>query len=138
MRTILQPLLAALLCLSLIACATLSERESTARLTVQYATLKVLGSDTERAERVRELVAEGKQYVGSDTSVTVAFLADQARARINWGSLDLADQLLIGAVLDEAQHELEKRIGEGLLSDDQRLQLMMVLDWIDTAALMVR
>lgn len=138
MTRLLQPLLAAFLCLSLIACATLSERESTARLAVQYATLKVIGSDTDRADRVRELVAEGKQYIDTDTSVTVAFLAEQARARINWGSLDLADQLLIGAVLDEAQHELEKRIGEGLLGDEQRLQLMRVLDWIDTAALMAR
>ncbi len=138
MRTILQPLLAACLCLSLIACAALAERESSAKLAVQFATLKVLSNQPERAERVRELVAEGKEYIESDTSVTVAFLADQARARINWGSLDLADQLLIGAVLDEAEAELRKRIGEGLLSEDQRLQLAMVLDWIDTAALMIR
>ena len=124
--------------LVLTGCSFLEERETTARLTVQYATLKVINDETERAERVRKLISEAREYVSSDTSVTIAFLDTQARARIDWERLDTADRLLIDAVLVEARVELERRIGEGVLDPNATLQLLTVFDWIESAAAMVR
>ena len=104
------------------------------QLAVQYATMKVLERDDVDAGRVIELTTKAKAYVEEGASVTVSALVDAARERLSESSLSPADQILIEAILARAQERIEAKIGGGLLTGEQRLQLLTVLDWIEDAA----
>lgn len=115
-------------------CALLQDSAPTVQLTTQYATLKVVNGDPERAAKVVDLVTNAKQYVEGDSSVTIAALEHAARSRIPWDDLDPADVLLIDAILSQARERLELEIGAGLLNPEQRVQLSTFLSWIESAA----
>lgn len=116
-------------------CSVLSTvAEDRNQLAVQYATMKVMESQDVTGERVSELVAQAREYVDDGASITVSALAEAARERLAESSLSPADKILIDAILTRAQARLEAEIGEGLLDDNQRLKLLTVLGWIDSAA----
>lgn len=124
-----------LLALLVSGCSFLQSIEpDTKQLAVQYATLKVIDGDADKAARVVELVQEGRDYVQSDASVSVAALYEGVRDRINWQSLDPADRILVEAILTRARERLRDEIGVGLLDPDQQLKVLTVLDWIEAAA----
>lgn len=104
------------------------------QLAVQYATLKVLERDDVSDTRLLSLVSQAKTYVQEGESVSVSALVTAARERLSESSLSPADQILIEAILARAQERIEAEIGGGLLTGDQRLQLLTVLDWIEDAA----
>jgi len=112
--------------------ATVSEDRN--QLAVQYATLKIIERPDVDAGRVVELVEKARAYVEDGASVTVSALASAARDRLRDSSLSPADRILIDAILTRAQERLESEIGGGVLAEDQRLQLLTVLDWIEGAA----
>lgn len=118
-------------------CAALEHVESsptTAALTLQYGTLKYIGDDTGKAQRVYDTA--GSLATGiEDESVSLALLDDQMRAAINWQSLDAADTLLLNTLLAQLRAELESRMGTGLLSAEDRVRLQQVLTWVRDAAL---
>lgn len=123
------------LALAFAGCSFLQSIEpDTKQLAVQYATLKVIDGDSDRAARVVDLVQEGRQYVESGASVTVAALYEGVRDRIDWQSLDPADRILIEAILTRARERLREEIGVGLLDPDQQVKVLTVLDWIEAAA----
>lgn len=128
-------LMSVILALSLMGCSVLSTvSEDRNQLAVQYATLKVMESDSVSGDRIAGLVADAREYVSAGESVAVSALASAARERLNESGLSPADKILIDAILTRAQARLEAEIGEGLLSEDQRLQLLTVLEWIESAA----
>lgn len=112
--------------------STVAENEN--QLAVQYATMKVLERDDVSSERVIELVTKAKAYVSDGSSITVAALVDEARSKLAGSSLSPADQILIEAILARAQERIEAKLGSGILNDEQRVQLMTVLTWIEDAA----
>lgn len=116
-------------------CSALSTvAEDRNQLAVQYATMKVMESQDVTGERVSELVEKAREHVDDGASITVSALSNAARERLAESSLTPADKILIDAILTRAQARLESEIGEGLLDDTQRLQLLTVLGWIDSAA----
>ena len=116
-------------------CSVLSTvAEDQNQLAVQYATLKVLERNDVSNERVLELVAKAKTYVETSENVAVAALVDEARVRLIASSISPADQLLIEVILSRAQERIEAKLGDGILAEEQRVQLFTVLTWIEEAA----
>lgn len=128
-------IMAALTVLILTGCGVLATvAEDRNQLAVQYATLKVMESDRVDGERIVELVSDAREYVSAGESVAISALADAARERLAESGLSPADKILIDAILTRAQERLQTEIGDGLLSGEQRLQLLTVLGWIEGAA----
>lgn len=118
-------------------CSLLQDRDARLQLAVQYATLKTIDrSASSSAEDVLDGVARARAVVDRDEAVTIGLLADQVRATIRWERLDVADRLLLDAVLQEAEAELARRIGEGMLKPEDRVAVLTLLDWIAAAAAM--
>jgi fructose-1-phosphate kinase PfkB-like protein len=107
---------------------TVSKNES--QLAVQYATLKVLERDGVDRAKLIELVEQARSYVSDEDSILVSSLANGARERLQESNLSFADKMDITAILDTAQERLEARIGSSLLSQDDRVKLIKVQDWI--------
>ena len=107
-----------------------------AKLTVQQATLRVIDEDVERAERVLELAGQARSMVQVDEA-TVDFVDGFIRAQIDWGRLTLADAQLLIMLLDELRDRLAERMGEGLLSPEDRVSINRVIDWIEESASLV-
>jgi hypothetical protein len=115
-------------------CATLTNQDARLELATQYATLKVIAETDVTAEQVRERVEAIRLIVEADTQVAVHNLAQQVRQSISWDELDAADQLLLDAVLMEAELRLVEVVGDGLLDDQGKVAVGTLLDWIDEAA----
>lgn len=116
-------------------CSLLQDRDARLQLAVSYATLKTIDrSSSISAQDVIEGVARARAVVERDQDVTIGLLASQVRQTIRWDRLDAADRLLLDAVLLEAEAELARRIGEGVLSPDDRVAVLTLLDWISSAA----
>ena len=101
------------------------------KLAVQYATLKVIDGDTQKSNQLKGWITEARNYVDTSAEVTVSYLADEARVRISGKISDPADMLLAMAVLNEAERRIRERLGEGLLEQEQRVNLLTVFDWIE-------
>jgi len=101
------------------------------KLAVQYATLKVIDGDTQKSDRLKSWLTEARNYVDNGAEVSVSYLADEARIRIKDKISDPADMLLTMAVLNEAERRIQERLGEGDLSEGERVKLLTVFDWID-------
>jgi len=101
------------------------------KLAVQYATLKVIDGDMQKANQLKGWITEAREYVDSSAEVTVSYLATEARARISDKISDPADTLLAMAVLNEAERRIGERLGEGPLEQEQRVNLLTVFDWIE-------
>lgn len=122
------------------ACAILDrvqESELRAQILVSQTTLRVIEAaddPIQRRDRIRELIAQGQEYVDSEAQATIVDLDERARQEIRWQRLGVADQELINLVLIRAREELERAVGDGVLDADQRLQVAKVLTWADQAA----
>ncbi len=130
-----------LVALALAGCGPISvlvkERNPTAQLTVQYATLKVIEqSSTISATDVLQHVDRVRAVIDSNASITIGALSAQVRENIRWDRLAIADRLLLDALLTEAEARLAERIGSGALSPDDRVTISALLDWIAQAARM--
>jgi len=102
------------------------------KLAVQYATLKVIDGDTQKAEQLKAWITEARNYVDTSAEVSVSYLADEARIRISGKISDPADMLLAMAVLNEAERRIGERLGEDPLEQEQRVKLLTVFDWIES------
>lgn len=133
-------ILALVLSTFLVGCTTLQNvsDNSSARLTVQYATLKYVDEDTEKAERITEIVTTVKTNLTESTEYTIKEAVVQIRDRIDFPKLDVADQLLLDALLNELEAELVRRFGTGVVDSEAKESLVTVADWILDALKFVR
>lgn len=116
----------------LVGCAALDQHQATAKLAIQYATLKYVDDDAHKRERVQAVVANARELAASASTLDAI---DQAvRESIDWSKLDDADKLLASALLDVVRDELKARFGDGVLDPEQIVGVNKVLDWIDEAA----
>lgn len=121
---------AILLTLLLTACSGLQTGDTTSRLAVQYATLKVIeNSSGVEARDVVETVEKVRSVVSEDITVDVTKIVEA----LNLESLPPSDQLLVGALIGSIEIELY----QAPLSDDERVaRLLTILDWIESAAML--
>lgn len=131
-------LAAALMLASISGCTTLKQNPQSAGLVVKYATLKFVekAGDAEaqaaRAVRVR-IVAEDVQKFATGESVTIAALEAAVRARLP-ADLSPADRFLVDGLIIAVMQELQERVGAGLLSSEQLLEVKQVIGWVIEAS----
>jgi len=112
-------------------------RDTAARIAVQYATMKVVQQAREparKAQRIRAIVSGALALVDGGDSVTLPFVEEAVRSRIDWDSLTAADYLAATALIEMLRTELEARIGAGELDPDALLPVQTVLGWVIEAA----
>lgn len=135
MKTAILTLFAVVLLLA--GCASLQDNQPTARLTVQYATLKVIDNDVEKRDRVVEIAERTLDRLDDTPEATVSALVREVRDQVPWSKLDSADKILIDALLTELEARLIERFGDGVLSEEARLGAATVAEWVISAARMV-
>ncbi len=116
-------------------CTTFGNNVAAEKLVVQYATMKVVESDkdstAERAAKINEIATAAQSFFDSDTA-TVALLRAEVQKRLP-PDLSPADKMLAGALIDTVVTELQARVGEGLVPEEKRYQVSVVLGWIREA-----
>lgn len=125
-----------LLLIVLSGCATFEKHEPTARLVTQYAVLKYAErlpeeSRATRIERIKSIAAEVKALTSGETSLSLLQLA--VSAQLDKAGLSPADRLLADGLVQIIGAELQQRIGDGVLSPEQLVQVSEVMDWIIAA-----
>jgi hypothetical protein len=137
-RIAIMPMLAGLvLAFSLTACQTVESKPMAARLAVTVATLKVIEADkTDQAARAQRVaaVARDAQKLLDGEQVTLGAIQAAVKARLDSSELSPSDRILADTLVVMISDELRARIGDGLLSPEQRLTVSTVLDWVAVAA----
>ena len=118
-------------------CSWLESNSGAAKLTVQYATIKVIDHDPAKARRVMAIAKEVQRIAESDTHLTVDRLMDAIVDHIDFDALDTADKLLVTALLNELSRELKARIPEDNIAE-LKLTVDHIAGWVVSAAAMVR
>ena len=118
-------------------CGLLAEQDARLELATKYATLKVISETDVTAEQVQERAETIRRIVETDAQVTVRNMAQQVRQSIGWDSLDVADQLLLNAVLMDAESKLAEIVSDGVLDDQGKVAVGVLLDWIVDATAIV-
>lgn len=122
--------------LLLAGCSTFTEHKAVTKLAVQYATIKVIEKNPDKAPRIVEIAQFVRTNAGSETAATVALLETAVRAQIDWTKLDPADTILVDTLIVTVRDELIARLGDGPLAGDQLLVVAEVAGWIQDAALL--
>jgi uncharacterized protein YbjT (DUF2867 family) len=136
--------IAVLVLLSMAACSTLEQIESSpmaSQLITNQITLRFIagGSDpVARAAALRETLADLRIEVSGPELYSLADIEGVVRDRINWADYSMADQELLNYGLTTARVAIQDLVGEGVIQLDQRESLETLLRWIDQAAQRVR
>jgi len=118
------------------------DNPETAALAVKSGTLafveqvEPLQRRVERAKEVIVVVDFILDQMDSSTSATVSKLSSEVRSQIDWNSLDAYERLLLDSLIFSVETKLEERVGDGILSEDDRLVVRTVLEWSKQAATM--
>ncbi len=138
----MKKLLIAALCgalLVLAGCASIMKHADSAELIVQYATLKIItntddeGDQIVRANKIHDIARESKALF-DDRSLPLSEIETLVRERINWGSLDAADGMLVHALINRVTAEVAE--SASLPDSDIYVTGSQVLGWIMDAAVM--
>jgi hypothetical protein len=123
---------AVLVLVFLVGCSILDNHQASAKLAIQYATLKYVDGDQAKGDRVLAVVANAREL--SATATTLDALHEAVRQSISWDKLDDADKLLASNLLDMIRDELQARFDSDLLEPEQVVAVHRVLDWVEEAA----
>lgn len=117
-------------------CSTLGraidENPATTKAAVYVGTLKYIGENSDKALRVENTASE--ILSGMSGGTTIDQLDGRLRALIQWDRLDMADAILLHALLTELRSTMVATIGEGLLSPDDAVRIERVAGWVIDAA----
>lgn len=116
-------------------CKTLEQNQASARLVITYGVAKYIEAAGEpeaqaaRAVRVRK-VTEQAISIAAGGNVAIAALEGAVRAEVAKLTLSLADRALADGLIAMIAAELAKKLGDGVLSEEQLVQTKEVLGWI--------
>lgn len=118
---------------------TFSTESTGAKLVVQVATMKYIEREdlpAERAARAAKITrgADEVSVMLDMEGVTVADLRAKALERIAAADLEVSDKLVLTALVDMINDELDEEIGDGVISPDQRVTVNVVFSWVKQAA----
>lgn len=123
------------LCLSFVVlsgCSVLDNYAASSKLVVQYATLKFVMNEvdgverSERAAAILSIAEEGRVFFDA-RSLPVIEIERLLRERIDWSSLDVADTLLVNALIDRIALDVRQSV---TLGDDVYVTGSKVLGWV--------
>lgn len=123
---------AVLVLVFLVGCSILDQHQASAKLAIQYATLKYVDDDQDKRDRVLDVVANARELAA--TASTLDALHEAIHQSISWDRLDDADKLLASNLLDMIRDELKARFDSDVLNPDQVVAVNTVLDWVEEAA----
>lgn len=136
MKSKLIAIVAAIAALSFAGCSSTATGKPAAKLVVQYAVLKVVANNQEKAARVVEIAKEVQAVAGNDGFNTVSLLMTVVRTKIDYSKLDAADTLLANLLIETVEAELSERVGAGVIPEGSVFKVKEVASWvIDGAAL---
>ncbi len=121
----------------MVGCSVLDNHQASAKLAVQYATLKYIDGDAHKRERVIVQVARAEEL--ANVAASLDALADAVRQEIPFDEMDAADAVLVNGLVDALEEELKARFPEddgsgGVLDPEQIVAVKSVLGWIYEAA----
>lgn len=125
-----------LVCLMMLmtGCAAVDLQESSARVPVQYATLKVIeDSDSIAARDVLQHTERVRQVVVNDAEINISQLVDNTIDLIGIDSFEASDRLLLMILFNNIQQAVID-VRPDMPLQEQRVRLLTLLDWIDQAA----
>ena len=108
-------------------CAAIQDNPMSAKLPVQYATLKVIESDDVSRNDVLEHVERARDLLNATQDVSVTDLT----ATVDLSGLDAADRLLVASLLAQIEHAA---LDVDVVGEDRLVRLNTLLDWIEQAA----
>ena len=139
MRSLIYAVLLALLVVLLTACNIFSalgdridgEREHLVRSIVQGVTTHHIDDDMERAESIREIAQEVRDFVKGNPDVTLDRVDARVRSLIEErrGEVDNDAEAILAGV----RGRLDERIRAGALDPTDRVLVLQVLDWVEAA-----
>jgi len=115
-------------------CAAIQEGDPAAKTAVQYATLKYIDGDPDRAARVTELASKTQSYVSDDATSGLDEVEKRIRKEIDWNKLESADALVVSNLIDVVRAEIEARIEDKQLDPKDRVAVKNVLSWVEQSA----
>lgn len=120
-------------------CATFEQHETSAKLVTQYATLKYIeqiptDQKAERKARIVAVATDVKALASGES--TLSALQAAVNQQLDKAGLSPADRLLANGLVEILVAEIQIRVGEGVLSPEQRVQVVEVIDWVLQAAQM--
>lgn len=131
MKVILAAFLAALLTLG--GCASRPIDQPTAKIAIQYGTMKFIRNDPARAAKVERVVSAVRAQIDGDSLASVDYIKMTIQSYL---PLNMApeDRFAVNSLIDLVVAELKARINEQTLPPDVELQVRTVADWILEAA----
>lgn len=115
-------------------CATDHSIETpTAKLSIQYATMKFIRRDPVRAERIKRIVAEIRRSVEGDSTTSIDLIKTTIQGYLPPDMMP-EDRLAVNALIDLVIAELNARINDQLLLPETQLKIKVVADWVIEAA----
>lgn len=134
-------LIALLLSVSMLGCATLEKSPNTAKLVTQYAVMKFAeqSSDERRVERIANVrkIAEDVKSLAANQTVSVPGLQAAVMAQVAKLGLSPADSFLASALVQVVADELAAKIGDGVISPEKMLVVSQVMDWVIDATKLI-
>jgi uncharacterized protein YceK len=104
-------------------------------LSVQYATAKYIEKKPDSRENIVRIATAAKAIVSaSDASVTLQSLQGFVGGELDKLELTPADRALADGLVALIVVELDARVGEGLIPEDQRVRVVRLLDFVIAAA----
>lgn len=125
---------AALLMLALTACTSVDDGDRLTRAAIQYGTVKVMRHQELTRGAVLAHTSAVRGAIAHEPGVTVALLLARTRTATRLVELPPEDQILLGELLAMIEEHL---VDVDLGDEAQRLRVLTVLDWVDTAARML-
>lgn len=117
-------------------CATLEEQEPAAKATIQFVVMNEIEQSSDRAAKAKSIAAiAGEATVMLDVeSVTLPELKTKIMQRLAERDLEPSRMLAASFLVDAVGQEIQKRIGEGILSPEDKVTVNKVLSWVEEAA----
>lgn len=138
-------LIAMVLSLSLVGCASFDKNINTNKLLTQVAVMKVVevGDTVEsrkaRAEKIAEVANEAHSWL-EFKSLSVDELHAELIAKVNALDIEPSDKLLGTLLVDSVVAQLKERVVDGvkvpLVGEEAKYQINTVLDWVESTASM--
>jgi hypothetical protein len=111
-----------------------SRDEAIIGLSVQYATAKYIEKRPDSRENIVHVATAAKGIVAGDSTATLITLQEFVGQELDKLSLSPADRVLANGLVSLIVAELQAKVGDGLIPEDQKIRVSQILDLVIAAA----
>jgi len=114
-----------------------TDNQLVAQSAIQYSTLQYISNDPERAAAVLRLTSDLREAFTAQNELTsIALLVETVRSRIDFASLNSFEVVSVNMILSLSRSYIQQDIQEGRLDPAALTAPLLVVDWIEGAALL--